>query len=40
MSDHVLESKDRTIANDLRRQARLQEQAATTKQGKSSRVER
>lgn len=41
MSDHVMESKDRTIANDLRRQARLQEQAATNaKQGKSSRADR
>ena len=41
MSDHVMESKERTIENDLRRQARLQEQAATTtKQGKYARADR
>ncbi|MGE0496592.1 MAG: phosphonate utilization associated transcriptional regulator [Ramlibacter sp.] len=40
MFDHVIESKERTIDNDLRRQARLQAQATPTKSGKSSRAER
>lgn len=41
MYDHVMESKDRTIENDLRRQARSQTNPATAgKTGKASRAER
>ena len=42
MFDHVMESKERTIENDLRRQARAQAEPGTpsTKTGKASRAER
>ncbi|MBX3654235.1 MAG: phosphonate utilization associated transcriptional regulator [Ramlibacter sp.] len=40
MFDHVIESKERTIENDLRRQSRLQTPAVPTSSGKSSRAER
>lgn len=40
MSDHVMDSKERTIENDLRRQERAKERANADKNGKASRVER
>ena len=39
MFDHVMESKERTIENDLRRQAR-QQNATTHKTGKTTRADR
>jgi hypothetical protein len=40
MFDHVMDSKERTIENDLRRQSRAQQAAAGGKNGKASRAER
>jgi phosphonate utilization transcriptional regulator len=40
MFDHVMDSKERTIENDLRRQERTRERAGTPKNGKAPRVER
>jgi phosphonate utilization transcriptional regulator len=40
MFDHVMDSKERTIENDLRRQERAKERAALGKTGKASRAER
>ena len=40
MFDHVMDSKERTIENDLRRQSRAQERAEGAKTGKASRAER
>jgi len=40
MFEHVMDSKERTIENDLRRQSRAQEAANSAKTGKASRAER
>jgi phosphonate utilization transcriptional regulator len=40
MFDHVMDSKERTIENDLRRQERARDSAALTKNGKAGRAER
>ena len=40
MFDHVMDSKERTIENDLRRQARLQERDGGADTGKAARAER
>jgi len=40
MFEHVMESKERTIENDLRRQARLPDQAAPARKGKTPRADR
>jgi phosphonate utilization transcriptional regulator len=40
MFDHVMDSKERTIENDLRRQERAREAAAGTKNAKGSHAER
>jgi phosphonate utilization transcriptional regulator len=40
MFDHVMDSKERTIENDLRRQERARDGAAATKNGKAARAER
>ncbi|MEO7547403.1 MAG: phosphonate utilization associated transcriptional regulator [Ramlibacter sp.] len=40
MFEHVMDSKERTIENDLRRQSRAQEAANGAKTGKASRAER
>jgi len=40
MFDHVMDSKERTIENDLRRQSRASQGAAGAKNGKAQRAER
>jgi DNA-binding GntR family transcriptional regulator len=40
MFDHVMDSKERTIENDLRRQERARDAAAPAKNGKAPRAER
>jgi DNA-binding GntR family transcriptional regulator len=40
MFDHVMDSKERTIENDLRRQERAREQGGAAKNGKAGRAER
>jgi phosphonate utilization transcriptional regulator len=40
MFDHVMDSKERTIENDLRRQERARDGAAQAKNGKAARAER
>jgi DNA-binding GntR family transcriptional regulator len=40
MFDHVMESKERTIDNDLRRQERARQEAASARTGKTGRAER